>query len=976
MNTFDIYPIVPDRSALEEISRQIWAFAQRTGQRPLVLLTTAGPAMSLRQWMEKNRPPNLPLELAFLPEIQGLNQWLDQTPDLLTLPRYSMIERWGIVYEALEDWKEIREHLGALGEGGKWTLAQAIVAACDKLSESKLLDTFHTALEARSEQLDIDRQVEAVFQEALDEAYPDLSQQMVSLDGRLILAFWKNLSTTSDPVIRQKLAFNARLKSANQPLVWIESAQIFGPQSQIHRNFLEQYSNHYPVLKFEMDWAQGALWPEAFSLGDSIPDLILIQGESSSESIVQAVELHREKYASSDWHLIACKKFEDIAWAAVTRIEEHFADGRRNIALVSQDRLVARRMRALLARLGDGVCVRDATGWKLSTTQAAAAVHSWFEVLRQTNGPSLENLLGFLKNPFIDYKQLFKELEAEIGPKGFSDQVMTRDWLWDLECLLMDEEVNGGWQGLLHCFERPVFDGASLHQTHALQFELLKFLRRRSQKWQATARPGNAWVEILLDDLKALGMLDALRSDEAGAQLLQALSQLTDLQVQSITLSSWISLFELLLEQTSYIEEPNNGLFTVSIFPLSGIRLRTFDAVVMVGCDDRQLPSFSDPGLFFSNAFIRALGMKGMEEEYVQQARDLSALLISHPYVDLFWQEFAQADAQNRPASWLVRLMQGKKPLVSHLPSLPMKSGDVSPIQASKVAWNTTQYPLPAVISPSAYKTLRECPYHFYVSRLLGLRQAKEMDSSADHSLIGQLLHRILKIFYQNLKTQDLQKQSTQGVWDLADRKSWMEKRLAAVSDKIFNPYVLGDGRFIAASFDWKKQIPLWVEWQLEREAQGWYFHDGECKVGFDLQLDEDVLIRIEGYADRLDLHPEYGAAVIDYKYQNVQAIKKKSQYVDDDPQLLIYAKAVDRDPIVDEHLVGELAWVGLKLKDEKPERFFPLENQEQKRQELIPHLARDLKAVWSGMDMHAYAPDSVCQYCDARGVCRKGMWS
>jgi ATP-dependent helicase/nuclease subunit B len=320
--------------------------------------------------------------------------------------------------------------------------------------------------------------------------------------------------------------------------------------------------------------------------------------------------------------------------------------------------------------------------------------------------------------------------------------------------------------------------------------------------------------------------------------------------------------------------------------------------------------------------------------------------------------------------------MQGKKPLVSQFPSLPIKSGDVSPIKASKVAWNSTQYPLPVVISPSAYKTLRECPYHFYVSRLLGLRQAKEMDSSADHSLIGQLLHRILKVFYQNLKTQDLQKQSTQGAWDLADRKSWMEKRLAAVSDKIFNPYVLGDGRFIAASFDWKKQIPLWVEWQLEREAQGWRFHDGECKVGFDLQLDEDVLIRIEGYADRLDLHPEYGAAVMDYKYQNVQAIKKKSQYVDDDPQLLIYAKAVDRDPIVDERQVGELAWVGLKLKDEKPERFFPLEDQEQKRQTLSPHLARDLNAVWSGKDMHAYAPDSVCQYCDARGVCRKGMWS
>jgi ATP-dependent helicase/nuclease subunit B len=976
LNKFDIRPIVPDRAALEDISRQIWAFAEQTGQRPLVLLTTAGPAMSLRQLMEKNRPQNLPLDLAFLPEIQGLNQWLDQTPDLLSLPRYSMIQRWGIVYEALEDWKEIRQHLGALGEGGKWTLAQAIVAACDKLSESKLLDTFHTALEARTEQVEIDAQVEAVFQEALDQAYPDLSQQMVSLDGRLILAFWKSLSTTSDPVIRQKLAFSSRLKTANQALVWIESAQIFGPEAQIHRNFLEQYANQYPVLKFEMDWDQGALWPEALPIVDTVSDVSAIHQEEIALPVVRTIERHREKYSSSDWHLIACKKFEDIAWAATTRIEEHFANGRTNIALVSQDRLVARRMRALLARLGEGVCVRDATGWKLSTTQAAAAVHSWFEILRQSNGPSLVDLLGFLKNPFIDYELLFQQLQTEIGAQGLLDKSKTQDWLWDLECLLMDEEVSGGWSGLLNCFERPLFDGSTLHQTYALQFELLQFLRRRALKWQASARSGNHWIDLLLEDLKALGMLDALQSDEAGAQLLQALTQLTQLQVKTLSLNSWVALFELWLEQTSYIEKPNSGSCTVSIFPLSGIRLRTFDAVVMVGCDDRQLPSFSDPGLFFSNAFIRALGMKGMEEEYIQQARDLSALLISHQYVDLFWQEFAQADAQNRPASWLVRLMQGEKPLISNLPHLPIKSGQMSPVEPSKVAWDRNQYPLPVVISPSAYKTLRDCPYHFYVSRLLGLRQAKTLDSSADHSLIGQLLHRILKIFYQNLKTQDLQKQSGQNVWDPAARQAWMEKRLSAISDKIFDPYVLGDGRFIAASFEWKKQIPTWVEWQIERELSGWRFHDGECKVGFDLQLHEDVLIRIEGYADRLDLHPEYGAAVIDYKYQNVQAIKKKSQYVDDDPQLLIYAKAVDRDPIVEEAQIGELAWVGLKLKDDKPERFFPLEEQAQKRQNLIPHLARDLKAVWSGKSMHAYAPDSVCQYCDARGICRKGMWS
>jgi ATP-dependent helicase/nuclease subunit B len=988
LNKFATLPIVPDHLALAEIARQIWTFIQEKGERPLILLTTAGPAMPLRKLMEKYRPVDLPPHLVFLPEIQGLNQWLEQTPDLLSLPKYSMVERWGEVYSALEDWKEIRQQLGALGEGGKWTLAQAIVAACDKLSESKLLDVFHTALESTDilgfglleASADVQRRIEEVFQEVLDQAYPDLSQQMISLDGRLILAFWKNLSTTSDPVIRQRLAFNARLKTADQPLVWIESAQVFGVESVVHQSFLNRYAEQFSVLKIEMNWNGAALWPEALPHDEGTP---LDFSEKHFDPQAQKLVLeHRQKYHSAHWRLIAGKRFEDIAWAGVASIEEHFSQGRHNIALIAQDRLVARRMRALLSRLGEGVSVRDSTGWKLSTTQAAAAIHSWIELIRQPNGPSLINLLGFLKNPLIDYKVLFKHLleESELTP----ETSLADDWLWELEQLLIREEVGTGWQALMNCFEKPLFDGTSLQQSYGLQFRLLNYLRQKSQQWHRGARLSLDWSTLLIQDLKTLGMLESLKSDEAGQQLLESLNHLDELKATSLSVNAWLSLFELWLEQTSYIETPQTGQLIVSIFPLSGIRLRTFDAVVMVGCDDRQLPSFSDPGLFFSNAFVRSLGMKGMEEEYVQQSRDLSQLLISHQFVDLFWQEFAEADAQNRPASWLVRLMRDSQdPLVSPI-SLPYKNAKTRPVFQSKVGWDSKMYPLPGLISPSAYKTLRDCPYRFYVSKLLGLRQPKVLEHDSDFSLIGQLLHRILKIFHQKLKTQDAKKGDGDQLWSDQDRKIWMEKNLSSISQSIFEPYVLSDGRFMAANLAWKKQIPSWIDWQLHREKEGWHFHNGECKVGFDLRLSENEVIRIEGYPDRLDLHEEHGFSVIDYKFQNVQVIKSKAVHIDDDPQLLIYAKAVDHDPIVEEQSIREMSWVGLKVKhvdklskkDASIERDFPLENYEEKIQGLIPNLARDLGAVWSGKEMYAYAPDSVCQYCDARGICRKGMWS
>lgn len=988
LNKFATLPIVPDHLALTEIARQIWAFIQDKGERPLILLTTAGPAMHLRKLMERYRPTGLPPHLVFLPEIQGLNQWLEQTPDLLSLPKYAMVERWGEVYSALENWPEIRQQLGALGEGGKWTLAQAIVAACDKLSQSKLLDMFHTALESGDIQAfglleastDAHRRIEEVFQEVLDQAYPDLSQQMISLDGRLILAFWKNLSTTSDPVIRQRLAFNARLKTADQALVWIESAQVFGVESLVHQSFLNRYAEDHFVLKIEMNWNAAALWPEALAHHEDEP---LDFSERHFDSHAQELILgHRQKYHSDHWRLIAGKRFEDIAWAGVARIEEHFSQGRRHIALIAQDRLVARRMRALLSRLGEGVSVRDSTGWKLSTTQAAAAIHSWIELIRQPNGPSLINLLGFLKNPLIHYEELFKHLfeESELA----TETSLADDWLWELEQLFIREEVGTGWQAIMNCFEKSLFDGTSLQQSYGLQFRLLNYLRQKSQQWHRGVRLSHDWSTLLRQDLKTLGMLEDIKSDEALQQLLESLNHLDDLKATSLSLNGWLSLFELWLEQTSYIETPKPGQLIVSIFPLSGIRLRTFDAVVMVGCDDRQLPSFSDPGLFFSNAFVRSLGMKGMEEEYIQQSRDLSQLLISHQYVDLFWQEFADADAQNRPASWLVRLMSSSQDSLVSPISLPYKNAQAKPVFQSKVSWDSKMYPLPGLISPSAYKILRDCPYRFYVSKLLGLRQPKVLERDSDFSLIGQLLHRILKIFHQKLKTQDAQKGDGDQQWSDQDRKIWMEKNLSSISQNIFGPYILGNGRFMADNFAWKKQIPSWIDWQLHREKEGWHFHNGECKVGFDLRLSQGEVIRIEGYPDRLDLHEESGFSVIDYKYQIVQSIKGKAIHIDDDPQLLIYAKAVDHDPIVEDQSIREIAWVSLKVKDieklnnkdAKIERHFPLENYEEKIQGLIPNLARDLGAVWSGKEMYAYAPDSVCQYCDARGICRKGMWS
>jgi ATP-dependent helicase/nuclease subunit B len=91
---------------------------------------------------------------------------------------------------------------------------------------------------------------------------------------------------------------------------------------------------------------------------------------------------------------VICEDFEDEANCAAAQVLEHLAHGRRPVALIAQDRILVRRVRALLER--ESVSIRDETGWKLSTTRAAGRVMA----LLQAAAPdaSSDALLDWLKS--------------------------------------------------------------------------------------------------------------------------------------------------------------------------------------------------------------------------------------------------------------------------------------------------------------------------------------------------------------------------------------------------------------------------------------------------------------------------------------------------------------------------------------------------------------------------------------------------
>jgi ATP-dependent helicase/nuclease subunit B len=76
---------------------------------------------------------------------------------------------------------------------------------------------------------------------------------------------------------------------------------------------------------------------------------------------------------------------------------------------------------------------------------------------------------------------------------------------------------------------------------------------------------------------------------------------------------------------------------------------------------------------------------------------------------------------------------------------------------------------------------------------------------------------------------------------------------------------------------------------------------------------------------------------------------------------------------------VNAADWVALKADVKKDgdgaERSVGIADMPALMQEFSEQMTEDVQSLWSGKALKAFAPDSVCQYCEARGICRKGMW-
>jgi len=229
---------------------------------------------------------------------------------------------------------------------------------------------------------------------------------------------------------------------------------------------------------------------------------------------------------------------------------------------------------------------------------------------------------------------------------------------------------------------------------------------------------------------------------------------------------------------------------------------------------------------------------------------------------------------------------------------------------------------------------------------LLGLRETDELEQELSKRDYGTWLHAVLKRFHE-----------ARGADDDGALRAAAEAELALLDAADFLPF--------AAAFE--RLRPLYLAWLAETEAGGQRYAAGEVEREarpFAAPLDGVV---VKGRIDRID-DAKGVTWLLDYKTGDAKGLKDKVAAKLEDTQLATYALLSGAEP--------SLQAAYLVLDDGKGIALLPHEDVSDTALALREGLQADLMAIREGAPLPALGEGRVCDYCEARGLCRRDDWA
>ncbi len=631
--------------------------------------------------------------------------------------------------------------------------------------------------------------------------------------------------------------------------------------------------------------------------------------------------------------LAVCEDFEEEAQRSAAQVLHHLAAGEAPVVLVAQDRVLVRRVQALLAR--QQVAVQDETGWKLSTTSSAALVMAWLRLLRPQ--ATLDEVVDALK--------LVPGRQAEVH--ALEAVLRRRNW----------RRLDQVQPGRLPAAALPLWQD---------------LLDLRAGFPVSAALPLPRWLVLFGQALEAWGLREVLARDPAGEQVLAVLRlSAPDPAFDALAsgaglpdLSLFLSWVDQALEHASFVPAAPPQAAQVVVTPLSHAVLRPFAAAVFPGADATHwgAPAGLHPLLTPAQAEVFGLPTQTVALEgqwlamrqltrlprltLLHRLNDVEERLLPSPLLErllaLWAREEEEAQAEGRALP----------PLAASEVRVP-RWVTAQPVYASGPAAPTL---LPERLSASACEMLRACPYRFFALRMLQLQSVEELETVPDKRDYGDWLHGVLLRFHSRREAgatrEQAREQLRRAARDAQATQGW--------DDAEFLPYL--------ASFE--RLIESYLDWLDEREAKGVRWLDGEREVSTEPPAWEGIAMH--GIIDRVDrvAGEPPTLELIDYKTGSAAALRQRVRTPAEETQLAFYAALMQAEAPAE-----TLRAAYLPLEDGRRLQEIPHPDLEHSARRLVEGIGHDLSRLREGAPLWPLGQGTACEYCAARGICRRDHW-
>lgn len=651
---------------------------------------------------------------------------------------------------------------------------------------------------------------------------------------------------------------------------------------------------------------------------------------------------------------------EQEAHAVDVQVRKWIIEGKTRIGIVTENRRLARRVRALLERAD--IFLQDAAGWALSTTRAAASIES--VLLCIEDDFAKDSLLDLLKSPL-----LFPELERN-----------------DLKRLVyrLEHDIirNEGIANSLNRYRQGIVDREERLSAiwHVPPSEVISLLDRVDDATQPLQQVQNKktslleYLQALIKALHTLGIYSALENDAAGLRIIQALDDMLQAGQQHPFITHWYGFRAWLGRnlESKYFRPAQSGS-PVQLLSLHQSEGQQFDGIIIASAEQDYLPGSPTRAPFFNDAVRQQLGLPTRKVFNQQRLRQFYRLLFAAPQVLISHR--SEEDGELIPVSpWLAAISSfhqqayGSDLQSEELHAL-LRSGqtqvtrcDTEDLPARQVQPRPVvdSEHLPHTMSASGYQQLLDCPYQFFAARCLQLKPPEEIQQVLSKREYGERVHLCLQAFHSDVHY-------LPGPFNgrvTEQNKAEAIQQLEDIAEAVFKFDLQENYTHRGWYHQWREVIPKYIEWQQSRNTTEQVY---ATELSQEVVLDERVTLK--GRLDRID-KSETGYSIVDYK---TGAIPKKYEIENGEKiQLPFYALLSQNET----QPINRVEYLNVSnARDFTPK--FPQTGDDltELTRQVGTRLQTIMQQLHHGQPLPAWEDEDSCKFCDMANLCRMGSW-